>query len=302
MTISRCIVRVAVAFVVAAVAQSIWSSLALAQSAAPPNPDMTQACPGPVAGDRAPVVPAAWRMAAPDLGAGNADVFNLAALNPDQVRLTFLGHATFLIESPQLVRIATDYNDYIRPPVMPDIVTMNHAHNTHYSDHPDPAIKYVLRGWGETPDQPANWDLKYRDVRVRNVPTNIRSFYGSTTTERYGNSIFIFEIANLCIAHLGHLHHTLTQQQLNEIGRVDVVMAPIDGTYTLDLDGMMEVLNAIKAPLIIPMHYYGEYILDRFLDRARKLWDVETADIPSAVVSKAMLPAAPKVLVLPGRF
>jgi hypothetical protein len=50
------------------------------------------------------------------------------------------------------------------------------------------------------------------------------------------------------------------------------------------------------------MHYYGEYILDRFLDRARKLWGVETAEIPSVVVSKAMLPVAPKVLVLPGRF
>ena len=174
--------------------------------------------------------------------------------------------------------------------------------DTHYTDRPDPAIKHVLRGWGETPDQPANWDLKYRDVRVRNVPTNIRSFYGSTTTERYGNSIFIFEIANLCIAHLGHLHHTLTQQQLNEIGRIDVVMAPVDGSYTLDLDGMMEVLTALKAPLIIPMHFYGQYILDRFLDRARKLWDVETAEIPSVVVSKAMLPAATKVLVLPGRF
>ena len=58
------------------------------------------------------------------------------------------GHATFLIESPQLVRIATDYNDYVRPPVLPDIATMNHAHDTHYTDNPDPAIKYVLRGWG----------------------------------------------------------------------------------------------------------------------------------------------------------
>jgi len=198
--------------------------------------------------------------------------------------------------------LLTDYNDYVKSPLVPDIFTMNHAHDTHYTDRPDPAIKYVLRGWGETPDQPANWDLKYRDVRVRNVPTNIRSFYGSTTTERYGNSIFIFEIANLCIAHLGHLHHTLTQQQLNEIGRIDVVMTPVDGSYTLDLDGMMEVLTALKAPLIIPMHFYGQYILDRFLDRARKLWDVETAEIPSVVVSKAMLPAATKVLVLPGRF
>jgi hypothetical protein len=65
---------------------------------------------------------------------------------------------------------------------------------------------------------------------------------------------------------------------------------------------MMEVLTALKAPLIIPMHFYGQYILDRFLDRARKLWDVETVEIPSVVVSKAMLPATTKVLVLPGRF
>jgi L-ascorbate metabolism protein UlaG (beta-lactamase superfamily) len=298
MNISRWIVR----FGLAAIAHSILSSLAIAQVAAPPSAEITQVCPGPVAADHATVIPAAWHFSAPNLDALNSGAFHPVALNSDQVRLTFLGHATFLIESPQLVRIATDYNDYIKPPLLPDIVTMNHAHNTHYSDRPDPAIKYVLRGWGESSDQPANWDLKYRDVRVRNVPTNIRSFYGSTTTERYGNSIFIFEIANLCIAHLGHLHHTLTQQQLSEIGRIDVVMAPVDGSYTLDLDGMMEVLTALKAPLIIPMHYYSQYILDRFLDRARKLWDVDTAEIPSVVVSKATLPLNAKVLVLPGRF
>ena len=62
----------------------------------------------------------------------------LAALAADQVRLTFIGHSTFLIESPKLVRIATDYNDYVRPPMVPDIVTMNHAHTTHYTDRPEP--------------------------------------------------------------------------------------------------------------------------------------------------------------------
>jgi L-ascorbate metabolism protein UlaG (beta-lactamase superfamily) len=292
------ITRWIAAFFLATIGAALLASSVLAQATAPAKPETTQVCPGLVARERASVLSAAWRAAAPNV----ASAFNLGALNSDQMRLTFLGHATFLIESPQLVRIATDYNDYVKSPVLPDIVTMNHAHDTHYTDHPDPAIKYVLRGWADTPDRPANWDLQYRDVRVRNVPTNIRSFYGSTTTERYGNSIFIFEIANLCIAHLGHLHHTLTQQQLNEIGRVDVVMAPVDGSYTLDLDGMMDVLAALKAPLIIPMHYYNEFILGRFLDRARKLWDVETAEIPSVVVSKASLPVAAKVLVLPGRF
>jgi L-ascorbate metabolism protein UlaG (beta-lactamase superfamily) len=268
----------------AALACAVLSMAARAQSSETPSqPEMRESCPGLIAADRPPVVPAALR---------------LAALNSDQVRITFIGHATFLIESPQLVRIATDYNDYVKPPVVPDIATMNHAHDTHYTDHPDPAIKYVLRGWGPSPEEPAIWDLKYRDVRVRNVPTNIRNWNGGT--ERYGNSIFIFEIANMCIAHLGHLHHTLTQQQLNEIGRIDVVMAPVDGNYTLDLDGMFEVLTALKAQLIIPMHFFGWYTLDRFLDRAQQQWPVERADVPSVAVSKTTLPKAPKVLVLPG--
>jgi len=258
-------------------------SQVLAQGAAPPaKPEMTESCPGLVA-DRIPFAqPAAFRF---------------AALEHDQVRISYIGHATFLIESPQLVRIATDYNDYVRPPVTPDIVTMNHAHPTHYTDHPDPAIKHVLRGWRED-EKPARIDLTYKDVRVRNVPTNIRTFDGGT--ERHGNSIFIFEVANLCIAHLGHLHHTLTQQQLNEIGKIDVVLVPVDGNFTLDLDGMVEVLHALKAPLMIPMHYFSAYTLNRFLDRVRQEWDVEIAPVPSTVVSKTTLPAKPKVLVLPG--
>ena len=267
-------------------ASAVFASVsqAAAQGAAPPvaKPEMTQSCPGLVA-NRAPFA--------------EPIAFRLAALERDQARITYIGHSTFLIESPQLVRIATDYNDYVRPPVMPDIVTMNHAHTTHYTDHPDPGIKHVLRGWAED-EKPARIDLTYKDVRVRNVPTNIRRWDGGT--ERHGNSIFIFEIANLCIAHLGHLHHTLTQQQLNEIGRVDVVMVPVDGNMTLDLDGMVEVLHAMKAPLMIPMHYFSAYTLDRFLARVRQEWDVEIAEVPSTLVSKTSLPAKPKVLVLPG--
>jgi L-ascorbate metabolism protein UlaG (beta-lactamase superfamily) len=133
---------------------------------------------------------------------------------------------------------------------------------------------------------------------VRNVPTNIRDWSGGT--ERHGNSIFVFEIAQMCIAHLGHLHHTLTQQQLNALGRVDVVMVPVDGSYTLDLEGMVEVLHALKAPLMIPMHFFGMATLNRFLDRVRQDWDVHYNETPSLVLSKANLPTSPTVLVLPG--
>jgi L-ascorbate metabolism protein UlaG (beta-lactamase superfamily) len=278
--ISRWAVGVALCLVAAASASA--AEPIQAQGAAP-KPEMTEGCPGLIATRRPQAIPAAFR---------------LAALSADQARLTYIGHSTFLIESPRLVRIATDYNDYVRPAIVPDIATMNHAHSTHYTDRPDPAIKYVLRGWADG-EAPARHDITVQDVRVRNVPTNIRT-WATGGTERHGNSIFIFEIGSLCIAHLGHLHHTLTQQQLNEIGRIDVVLVPVDGSYTLDLDGMMEVLTALKAQLVIPMHYFSSVTLNRFLDRAAANWDVERSDVPSVVVSKATLPGRPKVLVLPG--
>jgi L-ascorbate metabolism protein UlaG (beta-lactamase superfamily) len=219
------------------------------------------------------------------------------ALKPAEVRLTFVGHATWLIESAADVKIATDYNDYIRPSVVPDIATMNRAHTTHYSLAPDPAIKYVLKGWD--PDGgPAKHDLTYSDVHVRNVPTNIRDWSGGSIA--YGNSIFIFEIAGMCIGHLGHLHHTLTEQQLGQIGQLDVVMVPVDGSYTMDVGGMVEVLKALRARLILPMHYFNPYTLERFLDRVRGDFPVETAETPTIVVSQETLPTEPKVLVLPG--
>src|SRR4029077_12054150 len=84
----------------------------------PAKPEMMESCPGLVASRPPFVTPAAFRLAALDRG---------------QARLTYVGHSTFLIESPQLVRIATDYNDYVKPIVLPDIATMNHAHTTHYS-------------------------------------------------------------------------------------------------------------------------------------------------------------------------
>lgn len=252
--------------------------------AKPDQPETMENCPGLVASPEFRVMPAALR---------------LAALSGDQVRITYIGHSTFLLESPRLVRIATDYNNYVKPPVLPDVVTMNRAHSTHYTDSPEAGIAHVLRGWASEYGKPVRHDAQIKDVRVRNVPTNIRDYGGGT--QQHGNSIFIFEVANLCIAHLGHLHHTLTAQQVNEIGRLDAVMVPVDGGMTLDLDSMIEVLESLKAPVIIPMHYFSVFTLNRFLDRMRDKFDVEMHETPSIVLSKSTLPARPKVVVLPGR-
>jgi L-ascorbate metabolism protein UlaG (beta-lactamase superfamily) len=214
------------------------------------------------------------------------------------VKITFIGHATFLIESPEGIRIVTDYNDYVRPQIVPDIITMNIAHDSHFTMAPDARIRHVLPGWNPR-GGPAEHDLKVGDVHVRNISTNIRDFGGGT--REFGNSVFVFEIAGLCIAHLGHLHHTLTVQQLGQIGQMDVLLVPVDGGYTLDLDGMADVLKSLNARMMIPMHMFSSYGLERFLRRVRQDFEVVENPVPSVTLSRATLPEKPQVLVLPGR-
>ncbi|MGA0562162.1 MBL fold metallo-hydrolase [Ancylobacter sp. VNQ12] len=220
-----------------------------------------------------------------------------AYLEPKQVSLTYIGHSTFLIETAGGVTVATDYNDYVRPAVVPRVATMNRAHSTHYSLNPDPGIEFVMKGWRED-REPARYDQEIDDLWVGNLPTNIRDMEGGTI--RNGNSIFIFRAADLCIAHLGHLHHTLTQEDLGALGRIDVVLAPVDGSYTLDVDGMVEVLKSLEAPLVIPMHYFNQGTLNRFLDRfASSRYVIERQDSPQIVLSRETLPLKPTVVVLP---
>jgi L-ascorbate metabolism protein UlaG (beta-lactamase superfamily) len=240
-----------------------------------------QGCPGLVARRALPIIP--------------------ASLATGEVGLSFIGHATFLIESAGGVTIATDYNDYVRPAITPQVVTMNRAHSTHYSDNPDPGIKTVLRGW-DPAGGAAHHDVQIGDVRIRNVVTNIRDYYGGSGTRMDGNSIFVFEGADLCIAHLGHLHHTLRPEHLRQLGRIDVVLMPVDGSYTLDIDGMMEVLASLSPRVVIPMHYFGSSTLNRFVElAATKGYRVERKPLPSIVLSREGLPGTPTVIVLPGR-
>ncbi|MGI9482447.1 MAG: MBL fold metallo-hydrolase [Hyphomicrobiales bacterium] len=220
-----------------------------------------------------------------------------AALAEDEVKLTFVGHSTYLIETPQGVTIATDYAGYAGPGVVPKVVTMNHAHETHYTDFPDSRIEHVLRGW-DPKGGAANHDVEVDDVHIRNVPTDIRTWAG--TPEVFGNSIFIFEVAGLCIGHLGHLHHIPTPQHYGIIGILDVVMVPVDGTFTLKHDSMAEVLKTLRARLILPMHFFGTGTLASFLDALGGVFEIKTHDGPTITISDKTLPKKPTVMVLPG--
>ena len=220
----------------------------------------------------------------------------------EEVTIRYVGHSTFLITSPDGVTIATDYNGFAGRDVIPRIVTMNRAHTSHWTPNPDPAIEYVLRGWGEDGGKAVH-HLEVDDVLIRNVTTDIRGFgFEGTPGVRVpdGNSIFIFEVARLCIGHLGHLHHVLDVEDLAFIGQLDVVMVPVDGTYTMDQAAMVETLQVVKARLILPMHYFGAMTLNRFLAHLGETFEIEMNSGPETAVSVTTLPPAPKVLVLPG--
>lgn len=221
----------------------------------------------------------------------------LAAAGDAAVTITFLGHASFEIETPAGVRAVTDYNGVNVPADIPDIATMNHAHGSHYTLTPDPRIRHVLHGWEENGRVPA-YDLVVRDLHVTNLPTNIRTWGGGT--EVNGNSIFVFESAGLCIAHLGHLHHLLEPRDLTALGHIDIVMAAVDGAYTISLPDIQAVLEQIQPRIVLPMHYFTPDGLARFLDRLRGGYEVELRDSPVLRISRTTLPERPTVIVLPG--
>jgi L-ascorbate metabolism protein UlaG (beta-lactamase superfamily) len=215
----------------------------------------------------------------------------------DEVTIRFVGHSTFLITSPAGVTIATDYNGFAGAGVLPRVVTMNQAHSSHNTPSPDARIEHVLRGWDPAGGR-AEHHLQIDDVLIRNVSTDIRGW--DTVRIPDGNSIFIFETARLCIGHLGHLHHVLDPADLAWLGQLDIVMAAVDGSYTMDHASMLETLKVVKARLVLPMHYFGQATLSRFLAHLGAEFAVEIHHGPQITVSPATLPKSPKVLVLPG--
>lgn len=223
-----------------------------------------------------------------------------APLGDDRVRINYVAHATFLIETTGGLKLATDYAGYLGDDeIVPDVVTMNIAHETHNTAFPDPRIRHVLKGWNPK-GGPAEHYLDLGEVLVRNVPTNIRDGFGGSI--RDGNSIFVFELAGLCIGHLGHLHHEPDERTYAALGRLDVVMAPVDGGMTLDLPTMIRVLGRLRASLVLPMHWFSDFGLAGFLDGMSGSFDVVRSDQSFVELSFASLPKRPTVLLLSPRY
>ena len=224
-----------------------------------------------------------------------------AAAKTDEVAITYGGHSTYFIDTPGGVRIATDYSGAYQTGRLPDVVTMNRAHSTHYTLFPDPRIPHVLHGWGED-GEPAKISERIGDVLIRNVTTDIRRFFGDYSGVdmiKDGNSIFIFEVAGLCIGHLGHLHHQLDDTHFAAIGRLDIVMVPIDGTYTMSLGGISDITKKLRASIVLPMHRFATP-LEEFIERIGKEFEIDRRSERTLRISRETLPTTPTVIILDG--
>ena len=217
------------------------------------------------------------------------------------VRLNYLDHSMFLIEAPDGTTAVTDYNGFLGAvDFVPDVATMNHAHSSHWTMRPDQRIPHVLEGWGDG-ERPSEHALEVGEVFVRNVATDIRGRFGGAY-EAFGNSIFVFEIAGLCIGHLGHLHHEPDEAQYAALGRLDVVMAAVDGGMTVDLGTMTRILTRLKSSVVIPMHWFGMPTLMRFLEGMSDDFAVDLRQDSHLEVSLRSLPDRPTVVVLRPAF
>lgn len=228
-------------------------------------------------------------------GVDYAALGGLDDITSDEVRLHYIGHSTYLLETEGGLKVATDFTGFVGPDILPDVVTMNRAHSSHYTDFPDPAIAHVLKGWGDQ-DGPADHYLELDEMIVRNVTTDIRA--GIDTRVKDGNSIFVFEAGGLCIGHLGHLHHEPSDEHYALLGRLDVVMVPVDGGRTLDTASMLRVMKRLRARVILPMHWFGDGTLSFFLDGMRSEFAIEYPEETSVTVSLMDLPKTPTVFVL----
>ncbi len=234
------------------------------------------------------------------LAQNDASVVQVAFGDPleaDTVRLRYIDHATFLIETAGGLTVATDYTGYLGSrDVVPDVVTMNNAHGTHWTDRPDPRIAHVLRGWADAAG-PAAHSLDLGEMLVRNVTTDVRSRFGDDSRGD-GNSIFIFEVAGLCVGHLGHLHHVPDDAQFASIGRLDVVMVPVDGGYTMNVTDMADVVRRLRSSVVVPMHWFSGASLEVFLTEMAGQFEVVRPEMSEIELSLDNLPRQPTILVL----
>lgn len=179
-----------------------------------------------------------------------------------ELKLRWHGQSFFSLETASRFRIVFDPHAipaFGRALVRADFVLVSHPHN----DHDQVAILEskvkdadVYRGVVLNKSGKQDWkavDEKRGQIRFRNVATYHDAVNGA---QRGKNSIWVVEVDGLVVCHLGDLGHELSDAQVKAIGKVDVLMVPVGGIYTINGGQAKEVVKKLKPRLyVVPMHY-----------------------------------------------
>ena len=163
------------------------------------------------------------------------------------MKIEALGHSCFLMTTKKGTRIVTDPFDggigYDEPAVETQIVTMSHGHYDHHKADAPKNVQLSLDTVTEA---------EYEDVKIYGVATCHDQMGGAL---RGNNIVYVFEADGLRIAHLGDLGHLPTKEQIEKIGKLDVLMIPVGGIFTLDAKMAKKTVDLLDPRVIIPMHY-----------------------------------------------
>jgi L-ascorbate metabolism protein UlaG (beta-lactamase superfamily) len=209
------------------------------------------------------------------------------------MEITWLGHSCFRIRGREATIItdpcppAVGYN--IGKPAA-DIVSVSHHHPGH--DY----LKAVTGG-PRVVDAPGEYEIHGAFL------TGISTFHdGKKGEERGLNTVFIIEMEDIRICHLGDLGHIPTSEQVEEMAGVEVLFVPVGGGSTIDGARAAEVVAMLEARLVIPMHYRTEAYQgtdldppDRFL---KEMSATRTDPLPKLSVTRSSLPTDTQVVLL----
>ncbi|MGQ9600477.1 MAG: MBL fold metallo-hydrolase [Anaerolineae bacterium] len=208
------------------------------------------------------------------------------------MEIVWYGHACFRLSERGVVIITDPPSEelgYERPRIRADVVTISH-------DHPGHNNRIGFRGGPRFFDGPGEYEVKGVFI------TGIGAYHdGRQGAVRGRNTVFLFDFDGITVCHLGDLGHVLTQDQIEALSDVDVLLIPVGGVHTLDGPKAAEVISLIEPRLVIPMHYKTPVEKARLETVDKFLKEMGLAPIPlqpEIKVVKSELPEETQVVLL----
>lgn len=214
------------------------------------------------------------------------------------MKIKWFGHAAFGITSQNGVRIIIDpYQSgafdgaltYGTVSGEADLVLTSH-------DHDDHNYTKDIRGTFDIINKAGEYDVK--GVKIRAIPTFHDQSKGA---DRGTNLMFRIETDGISVLHAGDLGHVLEAKTLDELGRVDVLLVPVGGFYTMGAHEATRTMNDLKPTITIPMHYKTEkcaFPIAPVDDFIRDKKQVHVTDSFEIEITKENLPREARIVIL----